>query len=186
MVVIGLTGKKGSGKSTVAEYLVKQYDFIEYSIARPLKEIARILCGFSNKQLYGALQDKETVDEKLGISPREFLQVFGTEICRDSLKRHFPSLKINKTIWVHLLDEFLSKNRGKNIVISDVRFLDEAKEIEKHNGIILKITRPSLSETDNHASENQSFNVYKTIENNSSIGNLLKQVKTTINLYSTY
>ena len=42
-MIIGLVGKKYSGKTTIANYLVTHYDFIEYSIASPLKEIAKIL-----------------------------------------------------------------------------------------------------------------------------------------------
>jgi dephospho-CoA kinase len=37
-ILIGLTGKKQSGKSTVADYLVQHFQFTELSFAKPLKE----------------------------------------------------------------------------------------------------------------------------------------------------
>jgi dephospho-CoA kinase len=41
-MLIGITGKIGSGKSTSANYLVNSWNFTEYSMAEPIKEIGTI------------------------------------------------------------------------------------------------------------------------------------------------
>ena len=57
-MIIGLSGKKGSGKDTIAEYLCVQYGFINYGFGDPIKEIGRIMFDFTDEQLYG--NKKET------------------------------------------------------------------------------------------------------------------------------
>ena len=37
--IIGILGNKRVGKDTVADYLVKNYGFIKYNFADPIKEI---------------------------------------------------------------------------------------------------------------------------------------------------
>ena len=74
MPIIGLSGYKGSGKDTVADFLCEKYGFIKYGFADPIKEIAKIMFDFSEDETL-----KEVVDERWGISPREFYQKFGTE-----------------------------------------------------------------------------------------------------------
>ena len=36
-MLIGLVGKKKSGKTTAANYLIEQHDFISFAFASPLK-----------------------------------------------------------------------------------------------------------------------------------------------------
>ena len=38
-MLIGITGKIGSGKTTVANYLVNYWEFQEYTMAEPIKQI---------------------------------------------------------------------------------------------------------------------------------------------------
>ena len=45
-MIIALTGKKGCGKDTIANYLVEKYGFINYGFADPIKEVGKILFGF--------------------------------------------------------------------------------------------------------------------------------------------
>ena len=53
MAIIGLCGKKQSGKSTVTNFLKNSYGFYEISFAYPLKEIiGRELFGLNDDQLY--------------------------------------------------------------------------------------------------------------------------------------
>lgn len=110
-MIIGLTGKKGSGKTTVAKYLEFKYEFQEYAFADPLKKIAMIF-GFSEQEVYGTQEDKARINPELGISAREFLQKFGTEICREQLSVIFPTLKMGPSgiIWIKLMRDFIKKN----------------------------------------------------------------------------
>ncbi len=138
-MIIGITGKIGSGKTTLANYLVQEYDFIEYSFAGPLKEIGKIF-GFSDQQLYGTQEDKLSLHSHWGISSREFLQKVGTELFRNQLSKVIPDMKIKHTIWADLFKlQYMKKPR--HYVISDVRFLDEAKVITELGGIIIRTER---------------------------------------------
>src|SRR5579863_3132559 len=52
-VIIGITGRKRSGKDTVGNYLVEHYGFVKVSFADTLKEACKIIFGFSDEQVYG-------------------------------------------------------------------------------------------------------------------------------------
>tara|TARA_B100000123_G_scaffold271526_1_gene251590 strand:+ start:488 stop:838 length:351 start_codon:yes stop_codon:yes gene_type:complete len=100
-MIIGLAGKKGSGKDTIADYLCAHYGFINYGFGDPIKEIGRIMFDFTDEQLYGS--KKEIIDTKWGISPRDFFQKFGTEYGQFILPEHFPNAFNdinNRQFWV--------------------------------------------------------------------------------------
>ena len=99
-MIVGITGKIGSGKSTIAEILTK-HGYIEYSMAYPLKEIGKLF-GFTNEQLYGTQEQKLQIHNHWGISARTFLQKIGTELFRENLPKIIPEMKIERTIWVDL------------------------------------------------------------------------------------
>lgn len=122
MKVIGFAGAIGSGKSTASSILV-EHGFTEYSFAKPLKEIAKIL-GFEHYEVYGTQQEKEASSKEWGISGRKFLQIFGTEICRETLPSHFPEMK---QVWIRLFEKFVREcsptvvhlKRSRGVVIQD-------------------------------------------------------------------
>jgi len=147
-MLIGLSGKKRHGKSTVTNYLVKQYRFVEVSFAWPLKEIVgKQLLGLSDSQLYGTTEQKETIDPFWGKSPRELLQIIGTDCFRD---------KVHPDFWVKLgqrnINSLLFKHQ--NIVVSDCRFPNEVKAIESLGGTMVRIFRRNYRDDgDQHPSE---------------------------------
>ena len=179
MVLIGIVGKKRSGKDTVSDYLVKHHNFVKMAFADPIKQIAKIIFDFNDEQLYG--DDKELLDKKWGIKPRDVLQKLGTEFGQYDLINYFPELKskINRNIWVEKLkSDYYKLPQNTNVIISDTRFKHEIDEIIKMGGIIIKINR-NINNTisDNHISENEmeyidhsKFNYL--LENNSSLENL--------------
>lgn len=137
--VIGITGKIGSGKSTVSKYIEENYGFTEYSMAQPLKKIGELFF-FSKTQLYGTQEQKLEEHTHWGISAREFLQKIGTELFREHLPKVMPKMKSIGTVWVDLFCLRYKKER-KKYVISDVRFLDEANVVKELNGIIIRCVR---------------------------------------------
>jgi hypothetical protein len=163
-MIIGITGKLGSGKTTVAEYIKKEFNFVEYSFATPLKEIGKLF-GFSNEQLYGTQEDKECINESIGISARQFMQLFGTNLCRDILPSIIP-MKIEYSVWIDIFKRTYDKN--KNYVISDVRFENEAQFIRDMGGVIIKTERGCKTSEciASHSSENQSIQYDFLIDNN--------------------
>ena len=66
-IIIGLLGKKRSGKDTSGNYLIEKYNFVKYAFADPVKEICRILFDFSDEQLFG--NKKEGVDFRWYLTP---------------------------------------------------------------------------------------------------------------------
>lgn len=147
-IIIGICGNIGSGKTISAEYLKKNHKFLEYAFADPLKKIASVL-GFEEKQLYGTQEDKLQKNKHWGISAREFMQQFGTDICRDTIPKIIPNMDMGDSgsIWVKLFEIYMENLKKTNkltcIVVSDVRFHNESESIKRHGGIIIKINRPN-------------------------------------------
>lgn len=170
-MIIGLCGKKISGKSTVAS-MFEEHGFREISFADPLKNIA-IEFGFTKDQVY---YNKNEKNELWGICAREFLQTFGTEIGRDYLPTLLPNMK---HVWIRLMEDTIQKNIGENIVISDCRFPDEIELVRKYGGSIVEIRRNKVeAKYSQHSSENSLYdlNPNYVIHNNGSLANLKKDV----------
>ena len=154
MRLIGVCGPAGSGKTTFAQYISKKYNYTPYALADPIKEIGRIF-GFTNRELYGTQEDKLKVNPFLGVCAREFLQRFGTDICRDSLPHLLPSMHLETYgIWIQLFGKFLEENKQKSIVVHDVRFDDEAMYIKARGGYIVQLHgTPDENSFSSHVSE---------------------------------
>ena len=168
---IGLIGTKGSGKDTLADYLVLNKNFIKYSFANPVKNIAKILFDLDDSQLNGI--NKEVIDTRWGISPRVMFQRLGTEFGHYKIYELFPELKTKikeRELWLKMFKLFLEKHSDKNIVIADVRFRHEEDYLKKINFNLIKINRNKLN-IDSHISElelNSITTIDYTINNNGS------------------
>lgn len=180
--LIGLHGKKRSGKDTVYGIL---NDYLEFSVRRD---------GFADRLKLSALRifnpdiDLETAVKMAEfikndhaeltlrwreprwrnehgqsdtsyyefvskITGREFLQNYGTEAHRDVFDQDF---------WISavLPDRSDRLNFGRKddepwslLVITDVRFPTEAEAIREAGGVIWHVVRPDLDDGDTHASE---------------------------------
>ena len=139
-MIIGLSGFKGSGKDTVASYL-KNYGFETISYSGPLKDITAILFNWPRNLLEGNTKEsrewREEPDlfwsEKLNIenfNPRYALQYIGTELLRNNFYHD---------IWITLIEKKINDKSSNNIVITDCRFKNELKLIEKMNGFLVHV-----------------------------------------------
>lgn len=179
-MLIGITGKIGSGKSTAASYLQKQHYLMEYSMAGPLKEIGAVF-GFTQEQLYGTQEQKLQIHPYWGISSREFLQKVGTELFREQLPKVLPNMKIKRTIWCEIF-RLKYEQQDHGAVVSDIRFLDEVDTIHEMGGTVIRIVRPGLDESSTHRSELEmdSIKADYTIVNDGTLNDLYSRLDTCI------
>ncbi len=181
-ILVGLVGKKGSGKSTFADFLSQsEKDFVEIAFADTLKQLLKNMFFLEDNQLYGS--QKEIIDENLGVSPRQLMQIVGTELFRNHLRECLPELKLeDKSIWIWNLEKKIGMHpyHNRNIVVSDVRFQNEVECIKRLGGIIIRISRPSLaSSVNSHSSEMlslQEADIYYDVTNDGTIEDLKKSV----------
>lgn len=62
--IVSIAGAKGSGKSTVAEFLCAQAGFKHFSFASPMKEFVQAAFEFTDDQLYGPSSSREALDTR--------------------------------------------------------------------------------------------------------------------------
>lgn len=146
-LLIGLTGAARSGKSTAAAELAAQHGFIHYAFAQPLKAMLAEGLNLSAAQLDGA--EKEAPLPWLGKSPRELLQTLGSEWGRELVHRELW-LRVARQNLDNLAECF---PQAPGIVISDVRFEDEAAFVRERGGVLVHILRPDAPPVRAHASE---------------------------------
>ena len=141
-MIIGVCGFIGSGKDTIADYLMNIHQFRRESFANALKDAISMVFGWDRDMLEGRTRQsrewREQVDpwwaKRLNmpdLTPRWVLQYWGTEVCR----RVF-----HDDIWIAALENKL-RNSQDDIVISDCRFPNEIKSIKAAGGIVVRVTR---------------------------------------------
>jgi hypothetical protein len=179
MVLIGLVGKKGSGKDTLKDYITKNNNnLVSYAFADPLKEICGILFQLNHEQLYGHQNIKEKKIDELNVSPRILLQRIGTNLFRKQLLNVLPEMKDvlkDDSIWIFAFKRWYQNNKHKDVIVSDVRFENEAECIRDMGGILIYIDR-YLETDDEHESEKniEKIKCDYVIKNKSTIIDLYK------------
>lgn len=114
---IGISGKMCSGKSVVANYLVREYGFAEYSFAKRLKELADELFGIKGK----------------GKRERYMLQ---------QLAEHLRA--VDPHVWVRYLVGCLPA--GGDIVVSDVRYPNEYDTLKRLGFIMVRMVQDRVEQ----------------------------------------
>lgn len=175
MKIIGISGKAGAGKDTLAQMLVLElYRYGECKtihFADVLKTAASKATGIP-RSTFDTQEGKASEIKWLGMTVRELLQKFGTAI-REGVDPDF---------WVKSL--FNIYEDKDFIIIPDVRFPNEAKAIKDRGGILIRIERDGAG-AGNHISET-ALDDYKewdyVINNNKSLEELKKMGKNILGL----
>ena len=198
-ILIGLTGPAGSGKDTVADYLCATNGFSRYAYADPLRlEIAQafgipvdLLLDRERKEKPTDLLALERCQNKFFVeyiferfygpvnqtrkqprSPRWIMQKWGTDYRRELTDENY---------WIRQAENAIADmDRAgiTRIVVTDVRFEDEAEFIRARGGQVWHLHRPDLLAVNPHISERGVAIHDDDIEiiNSSTIGNLHTQV----------
>lgn len=181
-MIIAICGHKFSGKSTVARLLHNATGYEVVSFADKLKDITCVLSGCTREQLEDYdFKETQLVPDYLrpyclnAEKPtfRAFLQHFGSEVMRG----------VNDSIWI---DCTLS-NCGKDAIISDCRFPNEAKAVKARGGIVIKVVRPDVKASDSHQSETliDEIEADYTLWNDTTLENLVLNVDSLVRLLKT-
>lgn len=195
--LIGLTGPAGSGKDTVADYLCAAHGFSRYAYADPLRlEIAAafgisvdLLLDRERKEkptellaleccsdpfFLASINDKRWTEHNITLprSPRWVMQAW----CTDYRRQHD-----GQNYWIRQAENAIADmDRAgiTRIVITDVRFDDEAEFVRSKGGQVWHLHRPDLLAVNPHISE-RGVAIHDSdleIINSSTIGNLHTQV----------
>ena len=194
-MIIAISGLIGSGKDTVADYLVNLHEFRRESFAGNLKNAMCEIFGWDRNMLEGRSKSsrewREQVDEWWAkrldmphLTPRWILQHVGTDVIRG----HF-----HDDMWLASLENKLRKT-DDDIVISDVRFKNEVTMLKNLGAVCVEVTRGDRPAWYQHATEGdvkklETLKVHRseydwigtefdaTLDNNGSLGDLYQQVE---------
>lgn len=140
--VIGISGYARSGKDTIAEHLISK-GYIRGSFADAIREALLRLDPVVNGNRVSTLVEQLGWEAaKSDPEIRALLQRLGTEVGREMF---------GDNIWIdHLFD---SLPDGSKVVISDVRYPNEAEAIEAIGGQVWRVNRPGISAVNAHISD---------------------------------
>lgn len=139
MLVIGIAGLAGSGKSTIAEHLIARHGFERGKFAAGLKLMIRSLLRYRgadedliDRMIEGDL--KEVPSPLLnGRSPRHAMITLGGEWGRDLMDRD---------LWVDTEIGAVTARNVPALVFDDVRHPNEVAAIYRLGGAIWRVERP--------------------------------------------
>ena len=181
MIILGLAGHAGSGKDTVANYLVERYGFVKFSFSDALYREVAAAFSLPDESLLRDRATKEVPTERLSLvdcmddefigvavqhihgshrpdneplSPRQILQWWGTEYKRSQ----------NPDYWVEQAEQFIydttnfgpyAELRPYNFVNTSVRFENERDWIHSYApfGSVWHIHRDTAIPVASHESE---------------------------------
>jgi len=130
LMIIGISGKMGSGKDYVCQYLInpliQNKSYLQVSFADQIKVNVMTKCDVSFSDVY-VNKTNET---------RTLLQQEGTERGRDIF---------GKDIWIKYLHNWILVYKSRGIqcfVCPDVRFKNELEYIKSQGGIVIRINAP--------------------------------------------
>jgi hypothetical protein len=160
-MILGLSGYARSGKDTIASYLVEKYGFTRMAFADPMREA--LLRLDPHITLSGMSVPLSTAVKGLGWEAlkedsqevRQLLQRMGTEVGREMF---------GEDVWVDYL--MRQAHQYDRVVVSDVRFHNEARAIHRTLGSVWRIDRPNVEAANDHISEHDlddyPFDIYLT------------------------
>lgn len=164
-VIIGLLGRKRSGKDTFAARLVDAHDFTRYAFADALKDAALALDPIIEAEPgtrwdygYGGSHESPCIESYTRLS--DLVSVVGWERAKenDEVRRTLQHMgvgvrNLDPDFWLRVVMDRVRADGG-NAVITDVRFPNEADAITAAGGYLARVRRPGDRDAaDTHISE---------------------------------
>jgi hypothetical protein len=159
MKIIGISGKAGAGKDTVAEILV-EHGYLAVAFADEMKRICAELFGFSREQLWGPSHLRNAVDRRWNLSPRSALQSLGAWGCEQNASLWVlrvlgvvaalegdPRLGYSRFDGLGFVDvdaRFKRPSRDGGIVIPDVRRFTELTWLGDVGAVMARVRRDGV------------------------------------------
>jgi hypothetical protein len=149
--LIGVSGKKQSGKDTFAERLVAEHGFTRISFADPLRELALKADPIVRvdewedewePRLHGA--DEVRLSEVVAKDGWDRAKEESSEVRRTLVDLGIGVREVlGRDAWIRRALRDIETVNGP-VVITDVRFENEAQMVKQLGGIVVRVDRPSL------------------------------------------
>lgn len=154
-VLIGLIGRAGSGKTAAAYHLMTRHGFIAVAFADVLKndviEPMLTALGIDYAHLHEPTLKNTPLPgyEREQLTARKMMQEFG-----DAGRRCAPDWWVDQlAASVGLTAEHAHTPIHDRIVVSDVRYPNEAAWVLRHGGVLVRLTREDAEPVREHSSE---------------------------------
>lgn len=154
MGLIAFTGKKRSGKSTASTYVQSKHqcervnfkDALVHELMHNFPELIEAIAEAQEEATEELWTIKRLFDEKPPLM-RTLMQNYGTNVRRHDYGEYWVD-RWKESVWP-------LKLTFKDIVVDDVRFLNEAQAVRELGGIVVRIVRRGQESLDTHVSEQE-------------------------------
>ena len=167
-MIIGFTGRLQTGKTTAANVLVSEFGFQKMSFADPIRSVMEdvnpLVCFCGCDTHYRDAVSRGTYDgakrefpeirrlmQGIGVAMREHA---GPDVWVDALVRRLLATYVEA---LEVMDE------DANVVIDDVRFVNEESMIRDLGGSVFRVSRPGLPQS-SHVSETEGESIQALYE----------------------
>lgn len=169
--LVAFMGPKGHGKTTAAGAL-EAYGYHHVNFATPLKASCKIIFGLTDDELENPVLKERVLDRWPFLTPRHIMQQVGSELYRAWLPETWTQA------FFRVASEHLE--RDECVVLSDLRFVNEAEVIRNLGGIIIKVVDPrkEMPSESSHVSETEASRILAdfVIRNSGTIDDLHAKV----------
>jgi len=155
-MIIGIHGKARSGKDQFGEYLTEclkerhQRKFEHAAFATQLKMMCKEHFELSDDQLWEngknirEVQDERFFKSSVVINKKEYKEFWTPREIMQELGSFYR--RIDYDFWVKTLDRYLKKMSIEDVIITDVRHVNECEYVKNNQGVLIKVVRPSADE----------------------------------------
>lgn len=195
--VIGLTGRKRSGKDSVAAVLVRDHGFVRFAFADAIRDVVAAInprvwfVGATPSSQEESFERLSDIVARVGWETakavpevRRLLQTTGMAV-----RRHDPDF------WTRILADRITRHlegprSASPVVVSDVRLPDEAAMIrDRFGGAVVRVVRPGLpldlSSTASHITETalDTYPVDRELLNDTTLGDLAERARALTSMF---